>query len=221
MSKKEIKVLLVEDHDSVSLGVKYSLIKQKEINFDITIATTADMALNYTNREVFDVVLLDLILKNESKNSKLSSGDDLLRELNKWDHRPKIIMLSKIDSLEMLDYVINLLNADGYIIKSRTSLQELIPAIKAVLSGESFFSDSIKKILRYNESLLDIDFEDRTILKLLSSGYKQAEIAKEFMKKDISMTVSAIEKRIKKLKLRFEAQTTAQLTALAIKGGII
>lgn len=221
MKDKLLKILLVEDHDSVSLGVQYSLQKQKEILFEITAATTADIALNYTLREEYDVILLDLLLKNEPYNSKLSGGDDLLRELNKNLNRPKVIVLSKIDSLEMLDYVINALNADGYILKSRTSLQEIIPAIKSVLKGESFYSDSIKKILRYNESLLDIDFEDRTILRCLSVGLKQIEMEYEFKKRDISMTLSAIEKRIKKLKIRFDAQTTAQLTAMATKEGII
>lgn len=221
MKDKLLKILLVEDHDSVSLGVQYSLQKQKEILFEITAATTADIALNYTLREEYDVILLDLLLKNEPYNSKLSGGDDLLRELNKNLNRPKVIVLSKIDSLEMLDYVINALNADGYILKSRTSLQEIIPAIKSVLKGESFYSDSIKKILRYNENLLDIDFEDRTILRCLSVGLKQIEMEYEFKKRDISMTLSAIEKRIKKLKIRFDAQTTAQLTAMATKEGII
>mgnify|MGYP000448132933 CR=1 FL=1 len=216
-----VNLLLVEDHDSVSMGVQYSLQKQKEIGCEITTASTADQALNYTLREEFDVILLDLLLKNESYHSKLSGGDDLLRELNKLQKRPKVIVLSKIDSLEMLDYIINVLNADGYILKSRTSLQEIVPAIKSVLTDEPFFSNSIKKILKYNESLLDIDFEDRTILKCLSLGYKQIEIELEFKKKEISMSLSAIEKRIKKLKIRFDAQTTAQLTAKAIKEGII
>lgn len=221
MRSKLIKILLVEDHDSVSMGVQYSLQKQKEIQCEITIATTADMALGFTKREEYDVILLDLLLKNEPYNSKLSGGDDLLRELNKKENRPKVVVQSKIDSLEMLDYVIGVLNADGYILKSRTSLREIVLAIKTVLEGESFYSDSIKKILKYNESLLDIDFEDRMILKCLSLGLKQIEIEHEFRKKDISMTVSAIEKRIKKLKIRFDAGTTAQLTAMATKEGII
>ena len=87
MRNKLIKILLVEDHDSVSLGVQYSLQKQKEIHCEVTTATTADMALSYTLRETYDVILLDLVLKNEPYNSKLSGGDDLLRELNKKENR--------------------------------------------------------------------------------------------------------------------------------------
>lgn len=219
---KPIKILLVEDHDSVSLGVEYSLIKQKEIHCEITTVTTADKAFNYFQRENYDVILLDLILKSTAKKPKLLGGDELLRELNKFPKRkPKVIILSKIDSLEMLDYIINSLGADGYILKSRTSLKEIVPAIQAVLSEESFYSNSIKKILKYQESLLEIDFEDRTILRFLAEGLKQFEIEKEFQEKGISMTVSAIEKRIRKLKLRFDAQTTPQLTAIATKEGII
>ena len=165
--------------------------------------------------------MLDIILKNEPENSKLKGGDDLLREFKKSSSKAKIIVMSKIESLDMLDYIINVLNADGYILKSRTSLQEIIPAIKTVLSSENYYSKSVTKILQYQENLLDIDIKDRFILKLLSQGLRQQEIEIASPKKGIKMTVSAIEKRIKKLKLRFGAETTAQLTAIAVKKGII
>lgn len=221
MLYKNINLLLVEDHDSVSLGVMSSLEKSADFTFEITVATTADKALHNISQNQYDIVLLDLILKDESSNSLLSGGEDVLRELNKMEFAPKVIVMSKIDSLDMLDYVINVLDTDAYILKSRTSLQEIIPAIHSVLSNEHFYSQSIKKLLRYHENLLEMDIIDRIILKSLSNGLKYIGIESLLKEKSLHITVSAIEKRVKKLKIRFDANTNAQLVAMAIKEGII
>ncbi|WP_299111970.1 response regulator transcription factor [uncultured Winogradskyella sp.] len=218
---KAIKLLLVEDHDSVSLGIQYSLKQEPSYSFDIKATSDANSAFNELKNNDFDIVILDLILKGKIDRGQFTSGDELLSYLSKLEYRPKVIVMSKIDSFDMLDYVVSVLDADAYILKSKTSLQEIIPAIDAVLSGDNFFSDSIKKILRYNENLLDMDIVDRIILKAISNGLKQNEIAEELKIKRYAMTVSAIEKRIKKLKIRFDAHTSPHLIALAIKNGII
>jgi len=221
MDKKRIKLLLVEDHDSVSLGVIHSLNEARAFEFEIKTASNADEAYDYLKKNQFDVVLLDLILKNRTPRSEFIGGDDLLREINKMKRRPKVIVMSKIDSLDMLDYIINVLQSNGYILKSRTSLQEIIPAMECVLEGDTFFSPSIERLMKYNQNLLDIDFSDRIILRTLSEGMKQNDVVSELKSKKIIMTVSAIEKRVRKLKAKFEAKTTTQLIAMAIKKGII
>lgn len=220
-TKQKIQLLLVEDHDSVSLGVVFSLQQNNQYQFEIKTVSTADNAYDLIKKNSFDIILLDLILKDYSPVCKLKSGEDLLRELNKNSSRPSVVVMSKIDRLEMLDYVINVLNADAYILKSRTSLTEIIPAINAVTQGENFYSNSIKNLLRFNENILEIDFTDRLILKSLSMGYKQSEIVGVLKGRDIFITVSAIEKRIKKLKIRFDAHNTNQLIAIAVKEGIL
>ena len=219
--KKSITVLIVEDHDCVSLGVKQLLLSDNDFDFQITTTSSADQAYTFIKKYLFDIVLLDIVLKNPSKEALFFDGDDLLRQLNKDGNNVKIIVLSKVDSLDMLDYIINILGADGYILKSRSSLNEIIPAINSVLDGENYFSNSIKKALKHNEMLIEIDFIDRLILKKLSQGLTQPQIEIELLKKSISLTVSAIEKRIRRLKLRFDAKTTSHLIALSIQNGII
>ena len=215
-----LDILLVEDHDLVSSGVQQTLRQAENYSFSVSLATDADIAFTLLQKQRFDIVLLDIVLKNNLPEPKFIGGDGLFREILKMTCRPKVIVLSKIDSLDMLDYIINILGADGYILKSRSSLEEIIPAIESIIDEQNFYSKSIERILRYNESHLEIDFTDRAILNGLSNGLTQKGIVIFLKKKDITMTVSAIEKRICRLKLRIYSKTTAQLIATAIKEGI-
>lgn len=219
-SKKHISFLIVEDHDCVSKSIIDTLKEQSGFMPEIRVATDADHALNLIRQHLPEIIFLDLVLKPAVKG-KLTDGDDLLRELNKFFQRPKVIVMSKVDRLDMLDYVINQLGADSYILKSRTSLNEIIPAVEKVLENETYFSPSVTKILKHQENLLEMDSVDIFILKKLSRGLIQPEIEADLLNNDIYLTVSAIEKRIRKLKIRFDAKTTPHLIALAFQNGII
>jgi DNA-binding NarL/FixJ family response regulator len=216
-----ISVLVIEDHDCVSKSIIDILQGSKDIIFNTDMAGYVDEALSKIRKNSPDIIFLDLILKNPPALSNFTGGDELLRELNKFQNRPKVIVLSKVDSLDMLDYIINILNADGYILKSRTSLEEIIPAAKQVLENENYFSPQVKKILQHNENLLEVDFVDVFIIKKLSQGFIQPEIETALLDRNVQLTVSAIEKRIRRLKIRFDAKTTTHLIALALQNGII
>jgi DNA-binding NarL/FixJ family response regulator len=217
---KKIHILLLEDHGFISLGVQIILEQTFKEALIFKTVTDADAALEYLQRYPVDILLLDLILKSEYK-TRLDSGDELLREIYLWEDKPKTIVLSKIDSLDMLNYCIEQLEADAYIFKSKTSVDEIIPAINAVLDNEYYYSYRIKKLLKYQFGLLEMDTTDRIILKELSNGLYQKEIVSILEEKEMSISVSAVEKRIRKLKLKFEANTTSHLVAIAIRKGII
>lgn len=217
---KKIHILLLEDHALISLGVEVMLKETYKDSLVFKVVTDADKALDYLRKHTVDILLLDLILKSEH-STKLKSGDELLREIYLWECKPKTIILSKIDSLDVLNYCIEQLEADAYILKSKTSVDEIIPAIDAVLGNEYYYSYSIKKLLKYQFGLLEMDTTDRIILKELSSGLHQKEIVLILEKKEIQISVSAVEKRIRKLKLKFEANTTSHLVAISIRKGII
>tara|TARA_R110002051_G_scaffold174602_2_gene244812 strand:- start:1375 stop:2034 length:660 start_codon:yes stop_codon:yes gene_type:complete len=219
MSKK-LYILLLEDHALISLGIEVMLKQTYKELLLFKVVTDADAALEYLKLYPVDIILLDLILKSEYP-TRLKSGDELLREIYLWQDKPKTIILSKIDSLDVLNYCIDQLEADAYILKSRTSVNEIIPAIDAVLENENYYSYSIRKLLKYKFGLLEMDTTDRIILKDLSNGLHQKGIVSSLAEREINISVSAVEKRIRKLKLKFEATTTSHLVSIAIRKGII
>tara|TARA_R110002051_G_scaffold181774_1_gene251330 strand:+ start:100036 stop:100695 length:660 start_codon:yes stop_codon:yes gene_type:complete len=217
---RKLHVLLLEDHRFISIGVEVILKENYKDTLLFKAVSDGDTALKYLQTHSVDIVILDLILKSDF-DTKLKSGDELLRILYHWEKKPKTIILSKIDSLDVLNYCIEQLEADAYILKSKTSADEIIPAIDAVLENEYYYSYGVRKLLKYQFGLLEMDTTDRIILTQLSNGLHQKEIVFALEKKEIIVSVSAVEKRIRKLKLKFEASTTSHLVAIAIRKGII
>ena len=93
--------------------------------------------------------------------------------------------------------------------------------IAATLRGERYFSPTISEKLQRFSSKKDIDYIDRLLLKGLSKGMKQNEIADYFIENCISLTPSAIEKRVKRLKEYFNAKTSLELMSIVSKHGYI
>jgi len=220
MKTEPLHIVLLEDYDLISLSVKMTLESAYGTRLTFKALSNADSALDYIQEHRVDAVLIDLILKSEHETT-LQSGDELLRVISQWTEKPKTIVLSKMDSLDVLNYCIEQLEADGYVLKSKTSLEELVPAINAVMEGEHYFSFPVRKLLKYQFGLLDLDTADISILKALSHGVGQKHIVMTLEDKGIVMTLSAVEKRIKKLKIRFDARNTPHLVAHAIRKGII
>jgi len=126
-----------------------------------------------------------------------------------------------VNKMDIVDHLVHQLEADGFILKSSNSLDEIVPAIAATLRGERYFSPTIAEKLQRFSSKKDIDYIDRLLLKGLSKGMKQNEIADYFIENCISLTPSAIEKRVKRLKEYFNAKTSLELMSIVSKQGYI
>lgn len=67
-----------------------------------------------------------------------------------------------------------------------------------------------------------MDKTDIKILELLAKGYKQSEISIEFKKNGVTpSSISIIEKRLKKIKKKFNAKTYFHLAFLLTKEGVV
>lgn len=216
---KTIRILHVEDYDLISEGVREILLRSN-LNCKITACNNADDALKTLYESSIDVVLLDIILKSK-QSAILGNGDEFLKEIKRRKLNTKIIIVSMIDNIETLNHVINNLDADGYILKSKTSSLELVPAIVSVISGKKYLSETVKKRMDTYDKLIDIDIIDREILLSLANGYLQNELPAILRKKGIPLKMRSIEARIGKLKDHFAVKTPTQLISIAIKKGII
>ncbi|MCR3759547.1 response regulator transcription factor [Clostridium felsineum] len=114
------KILLVEDDEALSMGIRYTLLSEK---FEVTAANCIKDAKEVFNKEKFSLVLMDLMLPD-------GSGYDLCSEIRKNSDIP-IIFLTACD--EEVNVVMGFdLGADDYITKP-FKIKELISRIKAVL----------------------------------------------------------------------------------------
>ena len=114
------KILLVEDEHSIAEPVIYNL---KQEGFSVTHVDEGPIALEIFSEEVFDLIILDLMLPE-------ISGLDICRSIRKESNVP-IIMVTAKDS--EADRVSGLeLGADDYVTKP-FSVRELMSRVRAVL----------------------------------------------------------------------------------------
>ena len=114
------RILVVDDESSIRLLYTEELTDE---GYEVTAVATAAEAVDKLRESEFDLVLLDIKLKNES-------GLDLLQRIVKERHDIPVILCTAF-SFYKDDFSSWL--ADGYVVKS-SDLQELKDEIKRVLA---------------------------------------------------------------------------------------
>src|SRR5512146_1166244 len=114
------KLLVVDDESSIRLLYAHELADE---GYEVVTAGTAGEAVEKLQTEEFDLVVLDIKLKNES-------GLDLLQKVVKERHDMPVILCSAFSCYKD-DFSAWL--ADGYVVKS-SDLEELKEEIRKVLT---------------------------------------------------------------------------------------
>ena len=114
------KLLLVEDNETITKGLKYSL---EQENYEIDISRTKNEAEDMINQKEYDLVILDIMLPD-------GSGYDLCKYIKNEKEIPVIFLTAKD---EERDVVLGFdLGADDYVIKPFRN-RELISRIQNIL----------------------------------------------------------------------------------------
>ena len=111
--------------------------------------------------------------------------------------------------------------------KVHATHDELIMAIKNVLSGKSYLSPGIsetvlegylegRKTVKHQTSWETLTHREREILKLIAEGYRNKQIAK-----DLCISVKTVEKHRANLMEKLDLHNVQALTALAIEKGLV
>jgi two-component system nitrate/nitrite response regulator NarL len=193
---KTIKLVIVEDHQSMIDGIKLLLKHEPEINVLGFFKNGLEFLefLKEFENPIPDVVLTDV--KMPSMN-----GYELAETLQRTYPHIRVIAFSMLTKESI---VLQMLQAgvSGYLIKN-SSLDLILEAVKSVAEGNVFFNPSLYDIVhRYQRSPKKIRLEnvqlltksEREILKLIAEGKISSEIA------DIRFTaVSTIEKHRKNM----------------------
>ena len=133
----EIKVLVVDDHDLVRMGIRHMLDDHPDMHV-IGDASDGEMALDMVRELAPDVVLLDVNMPN-------IGGVEVTKRLRQHNSAVKIIAVSSVSTQP---YPSMLLKAgvNGYITKG-TPFDEMVKAIKKVVQGGKYFSSDVAEEL--------------------------------------------------------------------------
>jgi len=208
-----IKVLLVDDHELVRMGIKRLLQDVQGIKV-IGEASNGEEAVVFAKEHLPDVVLMDVQMRG-------IGGMEATRKMIR--HNPDIKILA-LTIYEDEPYPSRLLQAgaSGYITKS-CDPEEMIRAIRLIHSGQRYISPgiaqqiAIKRFTKGEDSLLDLLSErEMQIMLMITQGQKVQDISKKLCLSP--KTVNSYRYRIfEKLKINSDVE----LTLLAMRLGMI
>lgn len=218
------KVLVSEDMEDINKAILASLIELgiKETHQ----AEYCDDAYLKIKKAILDEVpyqllITDLSFKSDYRQQKFKSGEDLIKTIKQEHPSTKIIVYSIEDRFHKVRTLMNDHNVDAYVCKSRRGLTELSKAIKKVFHNENYLSPEVEEALS-NKYNLEIDDYDIQLLTHLSNGLSQDGISNHLKENKISPnSLSAIEKRLNKLRIEFKANNATHLVAIVKDLGLI
>ena len=212
-----MRVLLADDHSLVRRGMRSLLETEESIE---VVAEAADglEALRLCEEHHPDLLILDVAMP------KLN-GIDVAQRVQKMQPPPRAIMLSMhLDE----SYVMRALNAGarGYLLKDATD-EDLLPAIRAVAAGKSYFSPAVSGVLaaEYVEQLQERGLTDsydlltdreKEVLQLLAEGRSNKEVAAL-----LELGLSTVETHRGNLMQKLNLHSTADIVLYAVRKRLI
>lgn len=227
MTKRSLRIAIVDNHQIFIEGLKVVLGKCDEMDFEILAElATGNALVRFLEKEEVDLVFLDMNLQD-------MDGLEVLNTLKEKGIQTKTITMSMYDEPKIVKSAFKA-GTFGYVLKS-TGLLELYHAIKTVLKGETYMSIGLSLTNTtgmhsqfMHNGKLSASFEDRFIkkfkltkreievLKLVGQAMSNKEIAKELYISD--QTVSVHRKNIMK---KLDVNSTASLIKFAFEHNLI
>lgn len=146
-SNKDVRILLVEDEESLAIGLEYNLTAE---GYSVDWASDGKQALQKFSANECDLVILDVMLP-------YFNGFEVAEKIRSKNPQTPILMLTARASSE--DKVRGLeIGADDYMTKP-FHLEELLLRVKGMIKRKMWYKSSAKSQPTYNFGKNEIDFE--------------------------------------------------------------
>ena len=168
-----MKLLLVDDHQMVRLGLKSYFELQDGVEV-VGEATNGAEGIAIALDLRPDVIVMDIVMP------EVNGIDATLAILKKWPEAKILIVTSYLDNEKIMP-VLNA-GARGYMLKT-SSADELFHAVQKVAAGELAIEQEVSKKVEYHRNHMELHEEltarERDVLQLIAKGYENQRIADE------------------------------------------
>ena len=213
MKEKDIRILLVDDHDLVLQGLKRIVeCSLPEIKVVCT-ASTGQEALLLIASQSFDLFLLDMELPD-------MSGLDIIQRIREKNPKARIIANTMHEEIWFIKNMIQC-NIDGILFKS-VDATRIAEAIRRVLDGETYYctyAEQVRNQMKRSEEgrkKEELTLRELDVLKHISEGKSTQEIAQE-----LCVSPNTVDTHRRHLMEKLDARNVADLKMTAIAKGII
>ena len=205
------KVVIVDDHPIVRHGISRLLNREDDLSVSGE-AENSSEALDLLESELPDVVLVDLVLDNES-------GLDLIGRIrSRWPNLP-ILVVSMHDAPDYLERVLKA-GAQGFVNK-KESIHRLPDAIRRVLSGRVYIGENMMDVLARSlahdedddtSKVDELSERELEVLRLIGQGYRPRQIAET-----LHVSPKTVNSHRENMKRKLDLPSTADLDQFAIR----
>ena len=213
-----MNILITEDHELTRFRLKTTFEGVENIE-NIFEADSAETALDIFNKEKIDIVIMDLGLPN-------MNGIEATRQIRNSNKDVKIIILtSHNDEKEVLNSL--KAGANAYCSKE-INPKRLIEVVNSVADGAAWFDPSIAQIVLRattsspsyetydNTKDYDLTAREKQILKLMTEGYSNMEIAQM-----LDISINTTKAHVANILQKLEVDDRLQAALKALKNKIV
>lgn len=208
-----IKVLLVDDHEMVRLGVSAYLSVQEDIEV-IAQAENGKIGVEKALELKPDIILMDLVMP-------VMDGIEATKEiLSNWKEAKIIIVTSFIDDEKV--YPAISAGAKSYLLKT-SSASEIAQAIRDTYRGEGVFEKEVSEKLEHRHEVEEefrlfeeLTSREKEVLLLIAQGKSNQEIADECF-----ITLKTVKTHVSNILSKLQVEDRTQATIYAFKHHLI
>ncbi|PTJ71604.1 response regulator transcription factor [Mammaliicoccus sciuri] len=206
-----IRVLFVDDHEMVRIGISSYLSTQEDISV-IGEAASGREGIEKAEELEPDVILMDLVMDD-------MNGIEATQHIKKHQPSVKIVMLTSFiednEVYQALDA-----GVDSYILKT-TSADDIANAIRKTYNKESIFEPEVlvkmrNRMNRKAELFEMLTEREMEILLLIAKGYSNQEIASAS-----HITIKTVKTHVSNILSKLEVQDRTQAVIYAFQHNLI
>lgn len=212
MKEREIRILLVDDHDLVLQGLKRIVECSLPEIKNVCTASSGQEALLLIASQRFNLFVLDMELPD-------ISGMDIIVRIREKDPQARIIVNTMHEEIWFIKNLIQC-SVDGILFKSIDSTK-IAEAIRRVLDGETYYcpyAEHVRAQLKRSDEgrREELTLRELDVLKRISEGKNTQEIAQE-----LCVSTNTVDTHRRHLMDKLDARNVADLIMTAISKGII
>ena len=207
-----IRILIAEDHLMVRAGIRALLEKAGDIKI-LGEASHGQEAVDLTRELKPDILVMDIMMPR-------MNGIQAAQKIRDLKLPTYILLLSMYSDAGFVHQALQN-GVKGYVLKSSVS-DELLLAVRAVASGQTFLSSPISEMIDGNsihshatvesDPLSTLSPREKEILQLIAEEYTSAEIARMLF-----ITEKTVEKHRARLIEKLNVRNLAGLVRWAVK----
>ena len=201
-----MRILLVDDHQMVRLGLKSYFELQEDVEV-VGEASNGAQGISMALELRPDVIVMP----------EINGIEATLAILKEWPEAKILIVTSYLDH-ETIMPVLNA-GASGYMLKT-SSADELLHAVRKVAAGEFAIEQEVSKKVEYHRNHMelheDLTARERDVLQLIAKGYENQRIADELF-----ISLKTVKTHVSNILAKLEVSDRTQAAVYAFQHHLV